>query len=541
MIDGRIIADGFISGANLLYNNRHAVDALNVFPVPDGDTGTNMSMTAGAMRKALEEIKSESVTKICDTMSYATLRGARGNSGVILSQYFRGISRALKGKNECSELDFAKSLKAGSDAAYAAVMNPTEGTILTVGRAAANAAVEAAQNGMDLQGVVQSALEEGKKALLKTPEQLPALKSAGVVDAGGQGWIFLLEGFGLSLCGKSVLREEADKEEQKSQNAQETVETENIKYAYCTEFIVEKSKPDVNVVAFKQSIEQKGDCMLVIDDDDIVKVHIHTNNPGYVLERAIKLGSMINIKIDNMKLQHQSIIKEAQSPKEEAPAEKKKFGFVAVCAGEGLEKILKDLGADKIIRGGQTMNPSTEDILEAANSVNAENVFIFPNNKNIIMAATQAAGLCDNRAMVIPTKSVPACVAALLKFNQAKSAEENDKSMQNAAVNVKTAQVTYAVRDTEADGKVIHSGDIIGVSKQGIEAVGADPSEVLCELCALNYDEDNDEFITVYYGEDVSEEEAKKAQQRIEERFTDAEVELRFGGQPLYYYILSIE
>ena len=539
MIDGHILADGFISGASLLFNNRRMVDALNVFPVPDGDTGTNMSMTAGALAKALDEIKSDSVSRICDAMSYATLRGARGNSGVILSQYFRGMAKALKGKKQCSEKDFALALKAGSDAAYAAVMNPTEGTILTVGRAAAAAAVKTAEQGADLKNIINNALTEGKKALEKTPEQLPALKKAGVVDAGAQGWIYLLEGFYLALCDAPVQREKADIPQKAEAGAQEAIDSESIKYAYCTEFIVEKSSPQVNVVAFRQSIEQKGDCMLVIDDDEIVKVHIHTNNPGYILERAVKLGQMINIKIDNMKYQHQSIISEADG-ESGADSERKSFGFVAVCAGNGLEKILTDLGANRVIRGGQTMNPSTEDILEAANAVNADTVFIFPNNKNIIMAAEQAAELCKNRAVVIPSKSVPECVAAMLKFSESRNAEENSELMENAMSSIRTAQVTYAVRDTEADGREIHSGDIIGIAQKEIEAVGSEPTEVLLDLCA-NICDDDDEFITVYYGEDTSEQDAEEATRRIEEKYPDAEVTLHYGGQPLYYYILSVE
>ncbi len=540
MIDGKIIASGFISGANLLYNNRKAVDALNVFPVPDGDTGTNMSMTCNALAKALGEIQSDSVTKICDTMSYATLRGARGNSGVILSQYFRGMAKALKGKETCSALEFAKGLKSGSDAAYAAVMNPTEGTILTVGKAAALAAVKASEEGADLLGTVEAAVTEGRRMLLKTPDMLPALKNAGVVDAGGQGWIYLLEGVYVSLKGEGVERSEALVIEPVSVDAQAVSDTENIKYAYCTEFIIQKSNKDVNVLSFKQSIEPKGDSMLVIDDDEIVKVHIHTNNPGFVLERAVKLGSMINIKIDNMKYQHENLISEEK--KEEKPvAEKKKFGFVAVCAGDGLEKILLDLGVDKVIKGGQTMNPSTEDILDAANSVNAETIFIFPNNKNIIMAATQAAGLCENRAMVIPSRSVPDCVAAMLKFSEKKNPEENDKLMQKAVGKIKTAQVTYAVRDTVADGKEIKKDDIIGITRSGIESVGASKEDVLLELCKALYDEDESEFITVYYGEDVNEEDAKKLEEKLEEAYPDAEISIKYGGQPIYYYIISVE
>ncbi|MBS7298850.1 MAG: DAK2 domain-containing protein [Eubacteriales bacterium] len=540
MIDGSILAAGFISGANMLYNKRNEVDALNVFPVPDGDTGTNMSMTANALAKALDELKSDSVSKVCDTMSYATLRGARGNSGVILSQYFRGIAKYMKGKNTCSVQEFAESLKSGSDAAYAAVMNPTEGTILTVGKAAATAAVFAAKEGADLKATVEAAVEEAKKTLAKTPDMLPALKSAGVVDAGGQGWVYILTGLLASVSGNAVEREGGAEESKTETKAQATFDGENIKFGYCTEFIIEKSKPDVNVLSFRQSIEDKGDSMLVIDDDEIVKVHIHTNNPGYVLERAIKLGALINIKIDNMRYQHQNLL-EADKPEDKKPVKKKKYGFVSVCAGEGLEELLKDLGVDVVIKGGQTMNPSTEDILEAANSVNAENVFIFPNNKNIIMAATQAAGICENKAVVIPSKSVPACVAGMLRFDENSDVDANVEEMEDAAATIKTAQVTYAVRDTVADGKTIHEGDIIGVGKSGIEAVGEDTTTVVSEIVANMYNDDEDEFITLYYGEDTAKDEAEALAESLEEKYPDAEVTLRHGGQPVYYYIVSVE
>ena len=542
MIDGHMLAVGFVSGANMLYNKRKEVDALNVFPVPDGDTGTNMSMTCSALAKSLGEIKSESATKICDTMSYATLRGARGNSGVILSQYFRGIAKAMKGKNECTETEFAAALKSGSDAAYAAVMNPTEGTILTVGRVAAQGAGEAAAAGADLKGVIEAAVREGKIALEKTPDQLPALKNAGVVDAGGQGWIYLLEGFYEALCGNPVEREDASEPEGAVKTAQSSINTENIKFSYCTEFIVEKSSPDVNVLGFKQSIENKGDCMLVIDDDEIVKVHIHTNNPGYVLERAVLLGSLINIKIDNMKYQHKSIISETDAKKNEPPKKqepKKKYGFVAVGAGDGFEAILKDLGVDRVILGGQTMNPSTDDILNAVNSVNAETVFIFPNNKNIIMAATQSAELCDKKAFVIATRSIPECISALIEFDENGEAQELADAMGEAAKRIKTAQVTFAVRDTTADGKEIHEGDIIGVCGSHINVVGKDRDSVLLELCDSIYDDD--EFVTVYYGEDTPAEDAQKLAAVLEEKYPDAEVSVRYGGQPLYYYIISAE
>lgn len=539
MIDGNIIAAGFISGANMLYNKRNEVDALNVFPVPDGDTGTNMSMTSTALAKALGEIKSDSVTKICDTMSYATLRGARGNSGVILSQYFRGMAKAMKGKNSCGVREFAEALKQGSDAAYAAVMNPTEGTILTVGRAAAMGAVFAAKEGADLKATVEAALAEGEKALAKTPEMLPALKNAGVVDAGGQGWVYILKGLLSSIEGKPIEREDGKEAPSVNIKAQAAENSENIKFGYCTEFIIEKSSPDVNVVSFRHSIESKGDCMLVIDDEEIVKVHIHTNNPGYVLERAVKLGSLINIKIDNMRYQHQSLIEYSEPTK--AQTERKKFGFIAVSAGDGIEGILKELGADVIIKGGQTMNPSTEDILEAANSVNAETVFIFPNNKNIIMAASQAAEICENNAVVIPTRSIPACISALLKFAEAKSAEENERLMQKAAEKIKTAQVTYAVRDTVADGKTIKEGDIIGVGKGSIEAVADNVDDAVIQIAEGLFDDEEDEFITLYYGEDVEKDDAELLAEKLEERFPDCEISLQYGGQPIYYYIISVE
>lgn len=539
MIDGNIIAAGFTSGANMLYNKRNEVDALNVFPVPDGDTGTNMSMTSSALAKALGEVKSDSVTKICDTMSYATLRGARGNSGVILSQYFRGMAKYMKGKNSCTVQEFAEALKQGSDAAYAAVMNPTEGTILTVGKAAAMAAVFAAKEGADLKATVEAAVSEAEKTLARTPEMLPALKNAGVVDAGGQGWLYILKGLLASIEGKPVERADGGDAPSVNIKAQAVEGSEDIKFGYCTEFIIEKNNSDVNVLAFRQSIEDKGDSMLVIDDDEIVKVHIHTNNPGYVLERAIKLGALINIKIDNMRYQHQSLIEQDKAPK--APAEKKKFGFVAVCAGEGIEAIFKDLGVDVIIKGGQTMNPSTEDILKAANSVNAETVFIFPNNKNIIMAASQAAEICDNNAVVIPSKSIPACVASLLKFNEQKSAEDNERLMQKASESIKTAQVTYAIRDTVADGKEIHEGDIIGVGKGSIEAVADNTEAALRQIIENLYDEDEDEFITIYYGEDITQDEAENVVEWLEETYPDAEISLQYGGQPIYYYIISVE
>ncbi len=537
MVNGKLLAQMFISGANNLYNNRAKVDELNVFPVPDGDTGTNMSMTASAMAKALLEVQTESVTKVADIMSFATLRGARGNSGVILSQFFRGIAKSLKGKDTCTAAELAKALKVGSDTAYNAVMNPTEGTILTVAREAATAAENAEG---DAKAVFEAATSAGSATLAKTPEMLPALKKAGVVDAGGQGWLLVLEGALYLISTGNITEKDASQdsaETEKQSSAQQKLDTENIKFMYCTEFIVEKKNKNVNVLSFKKAIETTGDSMLVIDDDEIVKVHIHTNNPGHVLECAIKLGAMINIKIDNMKHQHQSLIKQEEK-KEEKPH--KKYGFVSICAGDGIAGIFKDLGIDEVIEGGQTMNPSTDDILNAVNDINADNVFVFPNNKNIILAANQAKELSKKKVIVIPTRSIPECIAAMLKFSENKEADVNEAAMNKAVSKVMTGQITFAVRDTEVDGQKIVKDDILGLAGSKIKVVGKDVNYVLEKLVDELSDEDS-EFITLYYGEDVSQEDAEKAAELIEEKYDEVEVSVKYGGQPLYYYIISVE
>lgn len=547
-LSGQLFAKMMISGANNLYNNRQTVDELNVFPVPDGDTGTNMSLTSKAMAAALAENKSDLLTKTADTAANATLRGARGNSGVILSQFYRGIAKSLKGKSECDAKMLANALKDGSDTAYKAVMNPTEGTILTVAREAAEGAVRAAKRESDIAEVMAAAVERGNKALSKTPDILPALKQAGVVDAGGKGWMCILEG-ALEFLKTGNITESGVSYAEPSVSAPKQAEVSgNIKYSYCTEFIVEKKHPDVNVELFKSAIEKKGDCMLVIDDDEIVKVHIHTNHPGFILEKAILLGSMINIKIDNMKHQHQSLIKEAQTDykkQEEKTSQPtgeplKQFGFVAVCAGAGFADIFKDLGVDGVIEGGQTMNPSTDDILNAAMKTNAENIFVFPNNKNIILAANQAKELCARNIVVIPTTGVPQAVTALMSFNANASVRINEDNMNSAIKAVKTANVTYAVRDTEADGKCIKEGDILGIAGGKIEKVGNDAAQVCEELTKLLSD-DETEFITVYYGSDVEKEKAQILAQKLENEYKDAEVLLKYGGQPLYYYVVAVE
>ena len=535
-----------ISGANSLYNNKKTVDDLNVFPVPDGDTGTNMSMTVTSMAKSLKELVSPSVTKVADAMSYATLRGARGNSGVILSQFFRGIAKGLKGLDECDVKQFSNALSLGSKAAYKAVMKPTEGTILTVSREVSESALKRSQESDDFCDVISFALEKGNRILLKTPDMLPALKKAGVVDAGGQGWIYFLAGVLEYLkTGKVVeggLNE--DNSTSKQSSAQSTIDTKNIKYMYCTEFIVEKSSANVNTNSFRTSIENKGDSMLVIDDDEIVKVHIHTNNPGYVLERAVLLGNLINIKIDNMKHQHQSIIsateEKSQTVIEETPVEKKPYSFVGICVGEGLSQIFKDIGIDKVIEGGQTMNPSTDDILNAVNGLNADTIFVFPNNKNIIMAAEQAAEISDKNVVVIPTRTIPQCISAMLKFSEKKDVQKNIAAMNKATEEVKTGQITFAVRDTEIDELIIKEGDIIGMSENKISLTGKDPSGVLFELVEEIADEDS-EFLTVYYGEDIDKETAQSIEEELSDKYPDLEVSVKYGGQALYYYIISVE
>ncbi len=558
-----------ISGANNLYNNKNAVDELNVFPVPDGDTGTNMSLTAQSMANELADADGLTLTKAADKMSFATLRGARGNSGVIMSQFFRGISRSFKGKTECGAAELASALKDGSDAAYKAVMNPTEGTILTVAREAAAGAAAAAESG-DVVSVVETAVERGNKALERTTEMLPVLKQANVVDAGGRGWMYVLEGMLSYLqSGEITVKIGGGEAAEAKKTAQAAVSGEDIKFKYCTEFIIEKYESGASVDDFRAAIADKGDCQLVIDDDEVCKVHIHTNHPGFVLEEAVKIGEMINLKIDNMKHQHREIIKgtldlsdgktpstvtdgkkskpkkeKEPKPKKEAKQEPPKpFGFVAVCAGKGLAEILTDMGVDRIIEGGQTMNPSTDDIVKAVKKVKAQTVFVFPNNKNIIMAAQQAAQILEGKdIVVIESTSYPQCVSAMIAFNDQKDAEANANAMRKAIGKVATAQLTYAVRDTEIDGKKIKKNDILGMVEGKITRTGTDLDEVLAGVVAEITDEDT-EIITVYCGKDVKKQQADRMQKALEAKYESDEIEVSFkrGGQPIYYYIVSAE
>lgn len=551
-INGKMLSGMVISGANNLYNHKQEVDELNVFPVPDGDTGTNMSLTVNAVAAELLKTDESSLTKIADLVSFATLRGARGNSGVILSQLFRGMSKALKGKEECNVQEFSKALAEGAAAAYKAVMTPTEGTILTVAREAAEGATEKALTEDDFLTVIEVAIERGHEALLKTPELLPALKEAGVVDAGGQGWFYILEGMKVYLASGEYIKSSAvHTESVKKPTAQASMDTENIKFKYCTEFIIEKADTRKDAEDLRKTISKIGDSMLVIDDEDVVKVHIHTNHPGTVLEKAGELGELINIKIDNMKHQHKSLIKEAVKKPEQKEKAKpevkvksaeitKEYGFVAVCTGKGIVSILEDLNVDVIIEGGQTMNPSTEDFLKAINKIPAKTVFLFPNNKNIILAANQAKELSGKSVIVIPTRSIPQCISALVAFSENKPCELNEKAMNKAAQNVKTGQVTFAVRDTSIENKAIKKGDILGISEGKITSVGSSPEAVCEELIEEMVDEDS-EFITVYYGKGAKKQTIAEIEDRLENLYPDCEVLVKKGGQPLYYYIISVE
>lgn len=527
------------SGANNLSNNKSKVDALNVFPVPDGDTGTNMSLT---FRNAANNIPYDSAS--CDEVAKSaasfTLRGARGNSGVILSQIFRGIASRAKGKAILSANDFARCLKEGSDSAYRAVMKPTEGTILTVIRACADAATAYNGDG-DFSEFLEYVIKEGNDTLLKTTDMLPALSQAGVVDAGGQGLMLIFEGMLYYLKNESVIPSEESFDEAKSssESAQSKISSEDIKYTYCTEFIIEKSSSAIRADKMKSAISKIGDCMVVIDDEDIIKVHIHTNNPGFVLEHAVRLGELSTVKIENMKLQHSNIVNKEEEKPAPPAAPKVKNAAVAVAAGSGVEGLFKDLGAS-VISGGQTMNPSTDDILSVIESINAENIFVLPDNKNIIMAAQQAAEMSEKNVFVIPTKTIPQGISAMVAFEPSRSPEENAAAMENAAKNVSTGLITHAVRDTTVNGKEIHSGDILGLVEGDITSVSKDATETAKEIITKIADEDT-ELITVIYGEDITENEADALREFAEFKFPNSDVSVYSGGQPVYSYILSAE
>lgn len=534
--DYEVLSRAFLSGANKLCNNKIILNDLNVFPVPDGDTGSNMSMTISAAAKDILANNYTTVDKTMSAIASASLRGARGNSGVILSQVFRGMSRRLTGLETVDARDVAEAFRGGVEAAYKAVMKPMEGTILSVARDAADAAIAALENSDDIVEIVRAATTEGQASLARTPELLPQLKAAGVVDSGGQGLVYILEG-ALEYLETGKIIELNESQVSVNTAVDKKIVDANIKFLYCTEFLINKSNTPSSVTLFRDKIEKKGDCMVVIDDDDVVKVHIHTNNPGYVIEEALKIGELINIKIDNMKYQHDEGATDAES----APKEpEKEFGFAAVAAGDGLESIFIDMGVDKVIKGGQTMNPSTDDILSAVESINAKTVFIMPNNKNIIMAAKQVVDLTEKNIIVLETRSVPAGISARLAFDPSMSVEDNVAAMNDAIENTKTGSVTFAVRTFSFEDKEYPEGTIMGLAEGKISVVGEDSLAVLKELLAKVVDDDS-AIISIYLGGNITEEQSESITEELEELYPDLDVLVYMGGQPLYDFIYSVE
>ena len=539
-IDGAAFRRMIISAAAAIEINKQKINELNVFPVPDGDTGTNMSMTINNAVADLKRADSPTLTKAADITASALLRGARGNSGVILSLLFRGISKSLKGVEETTGVGFAEALQVGVDSAYKAVMKPAEGTILTVARLAAAAAEEAAKEQDYVEYVLDRAIVRGKVALEDTVNQNPVLKKAGVVDAGGVGWITVLSAMLSALRGEDVIAPEAGSETApKEQASFSDFETEDITFAYCTEFIVSRDN-ELDPEALREYLNGMGDSLVLVDDDEIIKVHVHTNHPGEVIEKALTYGGLITVKIENMRLQHtEKVLSEAEKNNQVAKPEKP-YGMVAVCAGEGLTSVFKDLGADGVISGGQTMNPSTQDILLAINKTPAETVFVFPNNKNIIMAAEQTIGLTEKNVVVIHTKSVPQGISAMLAFDPDQDTETNTNAMEEARHGVSTMQITYAARNSDFDGYAIHEGDYIALYGSALFGTSRDINNLLKGLAEKIASEEKD-VITIFYGEDIDEKTAEKALRIFEKVCPDAEISLINGGQPVYYYMISAE
>ncbi len=596
-LDAGIIAKMFLAGASELAANKDKINDLNVFPVPDGDTGTNMTLTImSAAREVLALGDSFDMASLSKAISSGSLRGARGNSGVILSQLLRGFTKEIRDKDSVDMPVIAAAFNKAVETAYKAVMKPKEGTILTVARGAAEKASELSDSGKDIETCTEEIVSHAEYVLTQTPELLPVLKQAGVVDSGGQGLVCVLKGARKALLGeaKDFTMDELESATGMSSGGinREAVANAEVKYGYCTEFIIllnhvfnQKTEAD-----FKGYLESIGDSIVCVAYEDIVKVHVHTNHPGLAFERALTYGALTSMKIDNMREEHQERLfkldgsKYVERPEEEmqysgaagtangpvrsmstgapgsaggatdeaisgiaepnpdvASAERRQFGFVAISVGDGLAEILKDLGTDEIISGGQTMNPSTDDILEAIRRINAETIFILPNNKNIILAANQAASLTDDKEIiVIPTKTIPQGITALISFLPESSAEDNKEAMLEAIAGVKTGEVTYSVRSTEIDGQVIKKGDIMGIGDDGILSVGPDIMDTAFEMVYRMVDEESS-LVSIYYGEDTSEEDAKELSRRIESKYSDIDVEMHRGGEPVYYYIISVE
>ncbi|WP_329743774.1 DAK2 domain-containing protein [Clostridium perfringens] len=532
------------NAANKLELQSEYVNSLNVFPVPDGDTGTNMSMTFRAAVKEIEGMDSKNIGEVSKKLAKGALMGARGNSGVILSQILRGISKGLEGKEEADASEFANALLEGSKSAYKAVMRPTEGTILTIVRTAGEVAVALKED--NITELMREVCRESKIMLDKTPEMLPALKKAKVVDSGGMGLLIILQGMQEALeNGLKVTtgKPQAVKSSVAKAQRSETMSEEDIKFGYCTEFIILGDSNHAE--EFKSKVINKGDSLVVVGYEDVIKVHIHTNNPGKVLEEAVKYGELSKIKIDNMREEHREMLEgmyeeAAETEESVAAGEFKKYAFISVAMGEGMKNIFKDLGVDYVIEGGQTMNPSTQDMLEAIEKLNAEHIFILPNNKNIIMAANQAAEISDKDIRVIPTKTIPQGITCITMFNPEADVEENTEELKEAMEMVKTTSVTYAVRDTEVDGKEIKEGNILGLVEGKIKEVGEYPYKVAEDLIDSLIDEDS-ELITIFYGKDCEEEKVDALIEKLEGKYEDLDVQCYKGEQPLYYFIMSVE
>lgn len=543
-INAAMLKQMIIAGAGLLEKNKDYVDELNVFPVPDGDTGTNMSLTVMAAAREVQKVESDEVEAVGKALSFGALRGARGNSGVILSQLFRGFYKGLIGAESIDTTVLANAFEKGVETAYKAVMKPKEGTILTVAREGAEKAMQLALDSNDVEYVLEETIKYSEEVLSKTPDMLPVLKQAGVVDAGGQGLIYILKGALAVLKGEDVEDLVVTDAPVVKKSAAEHIRPEDIKFGYCTEFIITTDKAFNKENQLKGYLESIGDSIVVVADEDIVKVHVHTNDPGNALQKALEHGQLTNIKIDNMREQHQSNLGIESSQKNTAPAkpaELKEVGFIAVSIGDGLKNIFEGLGVDYIIQGGQTMNPSTEDILQAVEQVHAKHVFVLPNNKNIILAADQAVDLVEEKTLhVIPSKSIPQGITALINYDENSSVDDNVEAMKESLSEVKTGQVTFAVRDTMVDDKEIAKDDILGIGENKILVVGKELEQSTKDLLDELMDEDS-ELVTLYYGEDVSEEDAEAIAEYIEEKYEDVEVEVHEGGQPLYYYIFSVE
>ena len=528
-----------INAAAAIEINKQALNDLNVFPVPDGDTGTNMSMTINAAAADLRKLEDPSLEKAASATASATLRGARGNSGVILSLLFKGISKKLKGCEHCDGVLWAEALQGGVDAAYKAVMKPAEGTILTVARMAAAKAAQAAQENNHIEFVHEAAIAEAKEALANTINQNPVLKKAGVVDAGGKGWLVALEAMLLALRGEDLVVPEGAAAEAREAADFSDFDTEDINFTYCTEFIIsrENDKDPEQLRAFLDSL---GDSLVLVDDEEIIKVHVHTNDPGKALHEAIDYGSFVTVKIENMRLQHTEKVMSEQelAPKIAEPT--KPIGVVSVCVGDGIADVFQNLGVDALVSGGQTMNPSTQDILEMVNTVPAETVFVLPNNKNIIMAAEQVNALTPKNVVVIPSKTIPQGVTAMLSFNPEGEVEENVEAMTEALATVDTMQVTYAARNSDFDGYLIHEGDYLAMYGSALFGTGRD-IKVLLKSLAEKVRDEGKEYITIYYGADIAEKQAQKTADLFAEVCPDADVNLLRGGQPVYYYLISAE